>query len=74
MRGAVIRLPCDTSGFAPSISSRPVRLRSGIGSSTGAPYSSALAANRLFTSCEPAEYRCGDLSAAMNPFSHSGWL
>ncbi len=55
MRGADSTEPCDTSGFAPSISRKRVRFRSGIGTTSGEPYSSALAAKRLFTSCEPAE-------------------
>ena len=55
MRGADSTEPWETSGFAPSISSSFVRRRSGIGTISGEPYSSALAAKRLFTSCEPAE-------------------
>ena len=53
MRGAVRRLPCDTSGLAPTIRSSRVYARSGIGTAIGAPYRSSLATSRLFASCEP---------------------
>ncbi len=54
-RGADSTDPCETSGFAPTMNRKRVRFRSGIGTSNGEPYSNADAANRLFTSCEPAE-------------------
>ena len=55
MRGADSTEPWDTSGFAPTMNRNEVRRRSGIGMTSGEPYRSALAAKRLFTSCEPAE-------------------
>ena len=53
-RGADSTEPCETSGLAPTINRKSVRLRSGIGTTRGDPYSIAEAAKRLFTSCEPA--------------------
>ena len=54
IRGAVRKLPCDTTGFAPIKTRRSVRLRSGIGTEVGVPYSSWLAISRLLVSCEEA--------------------
>jgi hypothetical protein len=53
-RGAVSTDPCETIGLAPSMRRKLVRWRSGIGTTSGDPYMSALAAKRLFTSCDPA--------------------
>jgi hypothetical protein len=54
-RGIEKTLPFETNGLAPNITSMSVRSTSGIGTVSGVPYISALAAKRLFTSCEPAE-------------------
>ncbi|MCW3039927.1 MAG: hypothetical protein JWM31_1832 [Solirubrobacterales bacterium] len=54
IRGAVSSDAWETHGFAPTISSRSTWSRSGIGTTAGEPYSSALAAKRLETSCEEA--------------------
>jgi Cu/Ag efflux pump CusA len=37
IRGAVKKLPCETTGFAPIITNRSVRMRSGIGTDIGVP-------------------------------------
>ncbi len=49
-RGAVITLPWETSGLAPTISRKSVRARSGIGTMYGEPYRKRLAAKRFETS------------------------
>jgi hypothetical protein len=54
-RGTLNTDPFDTNGFAPTTKRKSVRSTSGIGTSSGVPYMSALAAKRLFTSCEPDE-------------------
>jgi hypothetical protein len=74
IRGADITLPWETSGLPPTIISRSVRARSGIGTTYGEPYRKALAANRLLTSCEDAVYQCGEPIPSRKPFTHSVWL
>ncbi len=56
IRGAVRKLPCETTGFAPIMTSRSVRVRSGgIGTEVGAPpYSIWLAISLLLVSCDDA--------------------
>jgi len=54
MRGAVRKLPCETTGFAPIITSSSVRFKSGIGTDVGVPYSSWLAISLLLVSWEDA--------------------
>jgi hypothetical protein len=53
-RGALSTDPWETSGLAPTMKRNSVRSMSGMGITSGVPYISALAAKRLFTSCEPA--------------------
>ena len=54
-RGTLNTDPFDTNGLAPTTSRKSVRSTSGIGTLSGEPYIRALAAKRLFTSCEPDE-------------------
>ena len=54
MRGAVRKLPWETTGLAPMRTRRSVRVRSGIGTDVGVPYSNWLAISRLLVSWDEA--------------------
>ena len=53
-RGAVSTEPCETIGLAPIMNRKLRALEVRDRDDERLPYSSALAAKRLFTSCEPA--------------------